>query len=204
MKKLTFTLLLLLLFNILMAQDYILKRNGDEIYGNVFEVTSTEIKYTDSLTAHITRILNVSDVFMIRYRNGVKELFQLAPAIQEIPTTKRTLENEPILKLGGYDYRVDGIVNEYKGTFSYLKSQNNEEVTALLKKARISGTTGNLLGFSSIPVFMCALALIDYSHPASMLSLMTGVGLNVGNIVLKVKRKKHFDNAVDKYNSTIE
>jgi|SRR6476661_2173660 len=58
------------------AQDLLTKRNGDELLVKVVEITSSEVKYrrADNLDGPLITLWR-SDVFMIRYANGTKELF---------------------------------------------------------------------------------------------------------------------------------
>jgi len=79
------------------AQDVITQNNGDEIKAKVLEVGTTEIKYkkSDNLGGP-TYSLFKSDVFMIRYQNGTKDLFghgtdpvvQKDQVVQKKPMTK--------------------------------------------------------------------------------------------------------------------
>ena len=63
------------------AQDMLTKRNGDEIAVKVLEVTPTEIRYkrTDNPDGPLFIVLR-SEVFMIKYANGTKDVFNNAPA----------------------------------------------------------------------------------------------------------------------------
>lgn len=69
-----------------LAQDIIIKRNGDEISSKVLEVTVETIKYQrlDNPEGPIISILK-NEVFMIKYANGTKETF----------TTNRTTGTYP-------------------------------------------------------------------------------------------------------------
>jgi hypothetical protein len=68
------------------AQDIIVLRNGDEIKSKVIEITPTEIKYKkfDNLGGPTIDILK-SDVFMIKYANGTKDVMasSISPASTE-------------------------------------------------------------------------------------------------------------------------
>ncbi|MFZ1083058.1 MAG: hypothetical protein WAO19_14165 [Candidatus Kryptoniota bacterium] len=57
------------------AQDVIVLKTGDEIKSKVIEITPTEIKYKkfDNLQGP-TIIISKSDVFMIKYANGTKDV----------------------------------------------------------------------------------------------------------------------------------
>lgn len=57
--------------------DLVIKRNGAEIKVKVIEVTGNEIKYKlQNNLEGATRILKKSDVFMIKYKDGFKEVFK--------------------------------------------------------------------------------------------------------------------------------
>jgi hypothetical protein len=76
MRTLLLSLLLALLTNLTTyAQDLLTKRNGDELLVKVIEITPSEIKYrrADNLDGPLISLWK-SDVFMIRYANGTKEV----------------------------------------------------------------------------------------------------------------------------------
>ena len=139
MKKLVIVFLFSLIqFHLAIAQDIIYKRNGDEIKSKVSEVTSTEIKFkkSDNLDGPMFTILK-SEVMMIKYSNGTKDVFQInEPKQQEAfydnPYAERTKEPRPprkptkylnITQLGGglptgeVDYG-NGLTYKYSGLFS--------------------------------------------------------------------------------------
>jgi len=61
------------------AQDLIILKNGDEAQAKVLEVTAAEIKYRrfDNPEGPIYTI-NKSEVFLIKYENGTKDIFNEA------------------------------------------------------------------------------------------------------------------------------
>lgn len=76
MKNLLFTLVLIVLNISIYAQDNIILKNGDELKSKVLEVTPTEVKYKnyenqDGPTYTILK----SDILMIKYENGLKDVF---------------------------------------------------------------------------------------------------------------------------------
>lgn len=77
MKKIS-TLLVALLFNLglMSAQDMITKKTSEDIKAKILEVTTTEIKYKkfENQTGPTFSILK-SDVLMVRYENGSKDVF---------------------------------------------------------------------------------------------------------------------------------
>ena len=62
------------------AQDTLTKRNGDELLVKILEITPAEVKFrrADNLDGPIVSVWR-SDVFMIRYANGTKEVFNSVP-----------------------------------------------------------------------------------------------------------------------------
>jgi len=75
MKKLFLFLFGILIFNALSAQDLIIKKNGDEISAKIQEVGVTEIKYkkADNPDGPLFSMMK-TDVFMIKFENGTKEV----------------------------------------------------------------------------------------------------------------------------------
>ena len=62
------------------AQDLLTKHNGEEVQAKVLEITPLEIKYrrTDNPNGPLISVYK-TEVFMIRYANGAKEVFGTAP-----------------------------------------------------------------------------------------------------------------------------
>ncbi len=70
-----------------MAQDVIIKQNGDEIQCKLLEVGSEEIKYKRWTNLNgPTFIEERDDVFMIKYENGEKNVFGVKPTAQQNAT----------------------------------------------------------------------------------------------------------------------
>lgn len=84
--------LLFLLAGAAHAQDMLTKRNGDEVAVKVVEITQTEVKYrrADNLDGPLI-IMWRSDVFMIRYANGTKDLLNSAPLTATTPVPAATV-----------------------------------------------------------------------------------------------------------------
>lgn len=86
------------------AQDVIICRNGDEITSKVLKVSQTEIEYKKwSNQDGPSYTLDKSEVFMIKYKNGEKDVFkeepatQTAPAAEEQYVQEEPTTNEPIM-----------------------------------------------------------------------------------------------------------
>jgi len=76
MKKIIVVLTIMLLSSISFAQDVLTKKTGEEIQSKVIEITTTEITYKifEDLNSPLLTILK-SEVLMIRYENGTKDVF---------------------------------------------------------------------------------------------------------------------------------
>ena len=81
MRPFLFFMLLALMSGAAHAQDTLVRRNGEELAVKVLEVTPAEVKYrrTDNPDGPLISTWR-SDVFMIRYANGTKEVFNAVPA----------------------------------------------------------------------------------------------------------------------------
>ena len=74
-----------------MAQDVILKQDGTEIQAKVIEITDQHVKYKNfNFQDGPTRNVNISEVFMITYENGEKEVFNKQTST---PTNNISLRN---------------------------------------------------------------------------------------------------------------
>lgn len=103
MKKLILSLLSVVSLSAF-AQDVIICRNGDEITSKVLKVSKTEIEYKKwSNQDGPSYTLDKSEVFMIKYKNGEKDVFkeepatQTAPAAEEQYVQEEPTTNEPIM-----------------------------------------------------------------------------------------------------------
>lgn len=77
MKKSTITLMMLLISaSICFSQDIITKKSGEDIQAKILEVTSTEVKFKkfDDPEGPSFSIFK-SDILMVRYKNGTKDVF---------------------------------------------------------------------------------------------------------------------------------
>lgn len=83
-------LLFFIIFTSAFCQDLIIKKNGDIISSKVIEVLLAEIKYkkADNPQGPIYSILK-SDVFLIKYQNGSKDVFE------EVKAEPEKIEKEP-------------------------------------------------------------------------------------------------------------
>lgn len=86
----------LVLCSYIKAQDIMTLRDGNDLIVKVTEINETEIKYKDfkNLDGPI-RVIYKSDVFSIKYQNGVKSVFNNEPIIQQNTIKKYKPEYKP-------------------------------------------------------------------------------------------------------------
>jgi len=103
MKRILFVILTLGLFTTsIFSQDIITKKTGEDISAKISEVTQTEIKYKkfDYLEGPTFSVLK-SEVLMIRYENGTKDIFNettTQPVITSQTIVKEVTDEDMALK----------------------------------------------------------------------------------------------------------
>lgn len=117
------------------SQDTIIKTNADEIYGKILEISVTEVKYKLTILPDgPTYALPKKEVFMIKFKGGLKEKFytkpESTPSIvyvanpNDIPNIKN-IESQPKPKITpGY---IDELKDDYyRGSILLQRSQLNQ------------------------------------------------------------------------------
>ena len=88
MRNITFTLLVLFAMQ-LTGQDFIILKNGDEIKAKVLEINDNSIDYKRFTNVNgPTYHLNKSEIFMIKYESGDKDVFNASASAVATTTTK--------------------------------------------------------------------------------------------------------------------
>ncbi len=120
------------------SQDIIFLKTGDEIKSKVLEITSDQIKYKkwdnpDGPTYSTPK----SDVFMIKYKNGSKDVFETtnnnSPQINN--SNSNTICNQKETYIGKWrNIKHGGIMTiEDNGSNLYIKDDNGQKFTAEIK-----------------------------------------------------------------------
>ncbi len=94
MKTKILIILLIFFAKFSFAQDVITKKNGDEINAKVTEVSTTEIKYKKTDNPDVVYTILKTDVFMIKYSNGTKDIFNESTPVTTTQTTTATTTNQ--------------------------------------------------------------------------------------------------------------
>lgn len=136
----------MVLFCAVQAQDVIFKKNGDEISAKILEVGVTEVKYKqfNNQDGPLYTILK-TDIFMIKYANGTKEVFNsdassssvqtnndgiAQPTNQEQATVIIYRKNSPSGFAVFYDvYANDKLITKVQNNTYYVTKQDAGLVT---------------------------------------------------------------------------
>lgn len=198
MKKL-FTLLTLIALSsvFVSAQDIILKRDGSEIKAKVLEITDQQIKYKDfDFQNGPTRNINISEVFMITYQNGQKEVFKQTTTVPP-PTivTPKDLKTD-FYNIGSDDDDMLEFFrkNNFTETYNDFASACRQRATG--KGLLSSGITSTLAGLGFM---VWGLVSYDYYYMAYLGYAFIGAGevLTIVSIPVSASagaRKKHIKN----------
>ncbi len=108
MRKFVLIIVGILFFNVVNAQDIILKKNGDEINAKIQEVGVNEIKYKkfDNLDGPVYTILK-AEVFMIKYANGSKDVFTADTPNSNVPVNNTVAPSASAEKATVIIYRLN-------------------------------------------------------------------------------------------------
>lgn len=164
-----------------MAQDVILKQNGEEIQCKLIEVGTEQIKYKKwSNQNGPTFVEERDDVFMIKYENGEKDVFGVRTVAQPIeaitPTTGMNISNLMYDRKSVSGLSSGGIVIPTVEAQSIMGSDWNEFDS--LNRQRQKGKHLLIWGIvcRSISIPLSVGAIVDGEIPFYMSSL----GLRMG------------------------
>lgn len=195
MKMKTKTLLLFLFIAIsqmILADDIIYLKNGDEIRSTISEISQTEVKYKKANNPTGPQyIINKSDVLMIIYSNGEKEIFK-----EEINTNTNT---SPVLSknLGKLLYDGENAIS-YNGYFisnkEYLRiaQQNCPKAYDQFTRGKSLKVAGNTLLSIGTPmtatgIILTALGLhLNDRYIIEELYIPGAVFLSIGSTMMVV------------------
>ncbi|MBL0048464.1 MAG: hypothetical protein IPP32_10260 [Bacteroidetes bacterium] len=209
------------------AQDTIYKRNGDIIVAQLLEVTPQLIKFKKiELPDGPIYSLERKELFMIRYKNGTKDLFldekPVATddyAVAPIPKKRNPREDmrtDSPISIDGYHYSIGYFSLSPKKVDELILSKNDKPLSLMVKSAQSDKHTSKLLAFAPIPLGVGSyITLIAGSisagnygaYPTNYLAFggilaVAALGTGITSIVLNVRSKKMRKEAVMHYNLT--
>lgn len=109
MKRYFLMLLCGITASVMMAQDIVIFRNGDEEEAKVTEVSDTEVRYKKwSNLDGPTIVKKIDDIFMIRYENGTKQTFNTTTTntTNTVPANQNTIPQGLVFPPGSLEDRM--------------------------------------------------------------------------------------------------
>ena len=181
MKRILFVILTLGLFTTsIFSQDIITKKSGEDISAKISEVTQTEIKYKkfDNLEGPIFTILK-SEVLMIRYANGTKDIFKEEIQQQQTNTNNKQLSNP---NQETYKYSLGNPINPVGGK----KSAWGSGIASLFIPGLgqfINGDVGAGFLFLGSNIVCNLVRLSTQDQSTATLALIGGLTINICSVV---------------------
>jgi hypothetical protein len=153
------------------AQDILIKKNGDEINCKVLELTSEAISYSlkaasDSLVPE-TLLVKKNEVFMIRYSNGTKDVFNVSPVEPAAPAPIETAyvdEPAPSEKIdvkGRKFYYRDRKISNSR-VVKILRNEKDPKISPFVTKSVVCSVFAPILKFVSIPAGIIGFILVGF------------------------------------------
>jgi hypothetical protein len=181
MKRILFIIVVLGLFTTTsFAQDIITKKNGEDIAAKISEVTHTEVRYKrfDNLEGPIFSILK-SEILMIRYANGTKDIFNEEASQQPADANNVQL---PKVSPDTYTYTFGNPINPVGGK----KSAWGAGIASLFIPGLgqfINGDIGGGFLFLGGNIVCNLVRLNAQNDSMALLGLLGGLTVNICSII---------------------
>lgn len=191
-RKTILFILVMLMTGTVMAQDVITLKNGDEINGKVTKVSSTEIEYKlASNPDGPTYTKPVAEIFMVKYANGQKDVFNNTPAQaaeqQGLPTNTMQPSSYTLERHKGRIVSTEGDLTDDQ--LEYLLGREQFKEYKKLSEEYTSQTNGAIymIGFAIVgPIMLWAAPMAD-SQTLRNMYIGGGIAFTaVGNIMAPV------------------
>lgn len=143
-----------------LGQDILIKKNGDEFQCKVLELGPEKITYlyknaNDSASFDTLRLLK-SEVFMIRYANGSKDVFETAAPVStpseyvQSSSELQVPESEKIEIHGRRFYYQNRPIGKNR-VMRLMRAEKNKDINAYIAKSIACSVFSPILKFASIP-----------------------------------------------------
>jgi len=229
-KKKNFLFVLFIFINVTysFAQDVITLKNGNEITALVYEIGDIDVKYKKIDNPNGPNYtLKKSEILMIRYANGSKDVFADTTMPANPPTqtnvtrpisntNERMPDNLPLSAYAGIPlkslnknlYTFDGTDKTISGKGNYVNflKENCSEAYDYYKKHHNWELTGIIIGGTGFIVagmsgLLCALSSDDYDTQGSFgqLSLFGGI-VGIGGYIISITNHNYIKNSLQIYN----
>lgn len=216
MKKLLIIIISLHFFNVINAQDIIIQTNGDEIKAKVLEISDVIIKYHkyENLTGPVYSI-NKSEVFMIKYENGTKDVFGKNEPKQEepkkvnpppeIPKQEKPKTSENITLIKGRYYYHDKMIGN-KDISEILKTNASPEIFRTFNKGYKNRMISDVLSYVDLGIIGTAIIIKNRSNtitPAYQALVFTAIGIICVGVPLSIVGSSQKKKSIIKYNNSL-
>ncbi|MDR0811660.1 MAG: hypothetical protein LBN23_05250 [Paludibacter sp.] len=203
--------------HILFAQDVITLKNANDIQALVQEIGTDEVKYKkfDNPNGQ-TYVIKKSEIFMIKYANGSKDVFADTPTTPApISTSEQTdkqnsqSKNEVLYYQGGNVY--DKFDNKLSKNEIRNRMRNVPEALSIYNEGLYTIRNGNVFGIIGLgcvagggALLLVGLLNLDADGPTAVYiglgAIGVGIAFNIPMVVLKNAGFRKIDAAVDAYN----
>ena len=200
MKRTIVLLVCLLVGGIISAQDIITKNDGTDIQAKVMEVEQSQIKYKKfSNLEGPTYIISVSDILMITYENGEREMYNTDTAVE-----KKSSLPQGVMTYNSWSGKVSvgGVTIEDEMLDRYFSPDDFQ----LFKSGKKVSTVGSILAFAGALPFGYSIgymAAAGETDETNLALLIGGGAVMVTGIVVSSLGGKKMKKAMANYNSAL-
>lgn len=189
---------LTLMLNKVFTQDLIIKKNGEEIQCKVLEVLLTEVKYKKlSNLEGPTYSIMKTEIFMIKYENGEKEVFSDSEKEKQLSSSDDSSiglrnENRKFYLDNNEISKSDFLTNLKTNRTAYMKYQDG----------KVLYTSGLVVIIPSSVLFGVSIGRMILGENQNNALLITSGSFLVAGQVLSYLGQRQKDKAVSIFNSS--
>lgn len=198
MKRVLILFVCLLIGGITSAQDIITKNDGTDIQAKVMEVGQSQISYKKYSNLNgPTYTLSLSDILMITYENGEREMYNTA-------AEKKSSLPQGVMTYNSWSGKISvgGVTIEDDMLDRYFSPEDFQ----LFKKGKSVSTVGSILAFAGALPFGYSIgymAAAGETDETNLALLIGGGAVMVTGIVVSSLGGKKMKKAMANYNSAL-
>ena len=195
-KNLLFTVLIFICCsNALQAQDIIMLRTGDEIPAKVLEIGDRVIRYTalenqDSTTYDIQK----SDVFLIKYENGTKDIFSANTTEDVYVSSQPPLIYDNGVRQNGAKISPEQVREMMLGNSEALQEYNH---------GRGAFVAGQIIAYPCAVLLGVVLGAYTFGRGGSGVLLGIGIAGTAAGILVTLSGESQMKKSVSLYNASL-
>lgn len=198
MKRVLILFVCFLIGGITFAQDIITKNDGTDIQAKVMEVGQSQISYKKYSNLNgPTYTISLSDILMITYENGEREMYNTA-------AEKKSSLPQGVMTYNSWSGKISvgGVTIEDDMLDRYFSPEDFQ----LFKKGKSVSTVGSILAFAGALPFGYSIgymAAAGETDETNLALLIGGGAVMVTGIVVSSLGGKKMKKAMANYNSTL-